>query len=400
MSSENIPNEAYQSVATTDDVVVEDKHEVTDPSSPAKAPELAWKNLNFFLGEKKILSDSWGKVNAGQICAILGPSGAGKSSLLNVLAGRSSSVDNIVIEGQIKVDGQTINPVAFRRNIAYVMQDDALIPTATPREALLFSAIMRLPASHSKEKIRTMVENLLTELGLQGCSNVMIGGGMMVGISGGQHGKVFYQGACKEATSYFLSKGYPCPTNHNPADFIMMLCQRMSEEEATVKGLFIDAPDDHLVENSDDKLSSVRIGGEADFKVEHSFTRQVMELTIREAVGTVRNYHGLIARFGITIFIYLLFGLIFMNTGNKDNGNATSLNNHFGDSALAYFISKVLVEAPLTFSQQLVAYLLGYFMMGLQGSYIYFVLTAWAMGMCASSVAVMCGCLVFVLLVD
>lgn len=309
-------------------------------------------------------------------------------------------MDNIVIEGQIKVDGQTINPVTFRRNIAYVMQDDALIPTATPREALLFSAIMRLPASHSKEKIRAMVEDLLTELGLQGCSNVMIGGGMMVGISGGQRkrtsigvelvtqpvllfldeptsgldsntaftivhllktvvkrgctilctihqpsseifflfdsviflkdGRVFYQGACKEATSYFLSKGYPCPANHNPADFIMMLCQRMTEEEATVKGLFIPVPEDHLVDNDDDKLSSVRISGEADFKVQHSFTRQVMELTIREAVGTVRNYHGLIARFGITIFIYLLFGLIFMNAGKKDNGNASSLTNHFG----------------------------------------------------------------------
>lgn len=65
MSTESIPNQTYQSVSATDDaVIVEDKHEVTDPSSPAKAPELAWKNLNFLLGEKKILSDNWGKVVA------------------------------------------------------------------------------------------------------------------------------------------------------------------------------------------------------------------------------------------------------------------------------------------------------------------------------------------------
>ena len=41
------------------------------------------------------------------------------------------------------VGGRKINPVKFRENIAYVMQDDALLATATPREALEFSANLR-----------------------------------------------------------------------------------------------------------------------------------------------------------------------------------------------------------------------------------------------------------------
>jgi ABC-type multidrug transport system ATPase subunit len=116
----------------------------------------------------------------------MGPSGAGKSSLLNVLAGRSSSAAGITIEGKITVGGKVINPVTFRKNIAYVMQDDALLATATPREAIRFSANMRLPSSYSKEKIDSMVEVLLDELGILNCADVMIGGALIKGISGGQ----------------------------------------------------------------------------------------------------------------------------------------------------------------------------------------------------------------------
>lgn len=112
---------------------------------------------------------------SGKVAAIMGPSGAGKSSLLNVLAGRSGDWGNCVlfhwpklskllwfhsscghyisdvsaaagsvaITGDIFVAGRKINPVTFRENIAYVMQDDSLLATATPREALTFSANLR-----------------------------------------------------------------------------------------------------------------------------------------------------------------------------------------------------------------------------------------------------------------
>lgn len=116
----------------------------------------------------------------------MGPSGAGKSSLLNVLAGRSSPGSGISIEGKVTVGGKVINPVAFRKNIAYVMQDDALLATATPREALRFSANMRLPSSTSTETIEELVNKTLADLGLTVCADVMIGGALIKGISGGQ----------------------------------------------------------------------------------------------------------------------------------------------------------------------------------------------------------------------
>ena len=49
----------------------------------------------------------------------MGPSGAGKSTLLNCLAGRLTTG----VTGDISVNGSKVDPVKFRRNIAYVMQE-------------------------------------------------------------------------------------------------------------------------------------------------------------------------------------------------------------------------------------------------------------------------------------
>lgn len=79
-----------------------------------------------------------------------------------------------------------INPVTFRKNIAYVMQDDALMPTATPREALRFSASLRMPSTLTAAEIDEMVDITLERLHLEDCADVMIGGALIKGISGGQ----------------------------------------------------------------------------------------------------------------------------------------------------------------------------------------------------------------------
>lgn len=151
-----------------------------------KLKDLWWTNVNFSVGKKKILDNCWGEIKPGQLSGIMGPSGSGKSSLLNVLAGRSSSTSNILVEGKIKVGGRSINPISYRKNIAYVMQEDYLLATQTPREALTFSANLRLPSHLTRDQIDQKVESLLKSLGLKDCADVMIGGELVKGISGGQ----------------------------------------------------------------------------------------------------------------------------------------------------------------------------------------------------------------------
>lgn len=152
--------------------------------------DFKWNAVNFTVdqktGKKCILKDCWGHVPSGRLCAIMGPSGSGKSSLLNVLAGRSSSALGIDISGKVKVGDALINPVEFRRNIAYVMQDDALMATATPREALKFSACLRLDSNFTDAELDTLVDEMLVSLGIDNCADTMIGNTMIKGISGGQ----------------------------------------------------------------------------------------------------------------------------------------------------------------------------------------------------------------------
>ena len=66
------------------------------------------------------------------------------------------------------------------------MQDDALMATSTPREALQFSAALRLPKGTPLQVINELVETTLSELGLTECADVLIGGALIKGISGGQ----------------------------------------------------------------------------------------------------------------------------------------------------------------------------------------------------------------------
>ena len=75
-----------------------------------------------------------------------------------------------------------------RREIAYVEQDVSIPATSTPREAIRFSARLRLDRSITGEQIENLVNEILDELGLKGCADTIIGGGALMrgGLSGGE----------------------------------------------------------------------------------------------------------------------------------------------------------------------------------------------------------------------
>ena len=112
----------------------------------------------------------------------------GKTSLLNILAGRMSSNKKITVEADVRLDNAKVDPtdIDVRKHIAFVAQEDSLERTATPREAIKFSAKLRLPKTFTEEQLDALTARMLDELGLTHCADTIIGGGLLKGISGGE----------------------------------------------------------------------------------------------------------------------------------------------------------------------------------------------------------------------
>jgi ABC-type multidrug transport system ATPase subunit len=138
--------------------------------------------------DRKLLDEVWGEIPPTETTAIMGASGAGKSSLLNLLSGRARTSGRLRIDADVRLDNYTVDPtdIKVRKSIAFVAQDDSLQHTATPREAIKFSAKLRLPRSTTDASIDKLVNRMLKELGLSACADTIVGGPLIKGISGGE----------------------------------------------------------------------------------------------------------------------------------------------------------------------------------------------------------------------
>ncbi|KAL2489819.1 ABC transporter G family member 14 [Forsythia ovata] len=135
--------------------------------------------------DKTILNGVTGMVCPGEILAMLGPSGSGKTTLLTALGGRISGR----LSGKITYNCQPFSG-SIKRKTGFVAQDDVLYPHLTVFETLLFTALLRLPKSLTREEKLQHVENVIAELGLSSCRDSMIGGPLFRGISGGEKKRV------------------------------------------------------------------------------------------------------------------------------------------------------------------------------------------------------------------
>lgn len=111
-----------------------------------------------------------------------------KTSLLNILAGRASSNKTLSISSDVRLSNYQVDPTSIdvRKRIAFVAQDDSLQTTATPREAIRFSAKLRNPRSTSDEDVEKLTSHMLAALALDQCADVLVGGALLKGISGGE----------------------------------------------------------------------------------------------------------------------------------------------------------------------------------------------------------------------
>ena len=132
-------------------------------------------NVNYTIpfekGERKLLNDVQGFVRPGKLTALMGSSGAGKTTLLNTLAQR---INFGVVTGDFLVDGRPL-PRSFQRATGFAEQMDVHEPTATIREALRFSALLRQPKEVSIEEKYDYCERIIDLLEMRSIAGATIG---------------------------------------------------------------------------------------------------------------------------------------------------------------------------------------------------------------------------------
>jgi ABC-type multidrug transport system ATPase subunit len=150
---------------------------------------LHFNNISYRLPSgKSVLSHVTGTVRPGELLAIMGASGAGKSTLLDILARKAKTGQ---VTGDMYINGREVpDEEIFRRVVGYVDQEDTLLSTLTVYEAVLYSALLRLPRemSHQAKVYRTL--ETMNELGILGIKDSRIGESGKRSISGGEKRRV------------------------------------------------------------------------------------------------------------------------------------------------------------------------------------------------------------------
>jgi ATP-binding cassette subfamily G (WHITE) protein 2 (SNQ2) len=133
-----------------------------------------WKDVEYTVpyqgGERKLLNKVNGYAKPGVMVALVGASGAGKTTLLNTLSQRQSTG---VVGGEMLVDGKVLGK-AFQRGTGFCEQMDLHDGTATIREALEFSAILRQDKSIPRKEKIAYVDKIIDLLELQDMQDALV----------------------------------------------------------------------------------------------------------------------------------------------------------------------------------------------------------------------------------
>ena len=144
------------------------------PKTVKSESVFTWTNVEYSVpyqgGERKLLHHVNGYAKPGVMVALMGASGAGKTTLLNTLSQRQRVG---VVSGSMLVDGRTLGP-EFQRSTGYVEQQDLHDRTATIREAIEFSAILRQERDVPRTDKLAYVDEIIDLLELRELQDVLI----------------------------------------------------------------------------------------------------------------------------------------------------------------------------------------------------------------------------------
>ena len=130
---------------------------------------------------KPLLKGIQANVSAGSVLAIMGPSGAGKTTLLNMLTLEKKGGAPC---GTVTLNGHPFTLDLYKKNCAYVQQNDALWACLNARDHLGYAYALFQPEL-SKAERKKKIDEMLDTLGLTSSQHVKAGNQFFRGLSGG-----------------------------------------------------------------------------------------------------------------------------------------------------------------------------------------------------------------------
>ncbi|KAJ0398414.1 hypothetical protein P43SY_001721 [Pythium insidiosum] len=144
-----------------------------------------------------ILQPMSGVLRPGTMTLVLGQPGAGKSTFLKALSGRISSSKAVSAQGDVTLNGTSINQLHGRlpQLVSLVSQHDTHFPTLSVEETIDFArecaGLHPSDTLMDKTPLRhPATDDVISQLGLTHCRATRIGDAMTRGVSGGERKRV------------------------------------------------------------------------------------------------------------------------------------------------------------------------------------------------------------------
>jgi phosphate transport system ATP-binding protein len=98
-----------------------------------KLEKIHTHDLNLYYGSNHALKNVSIEIEQNKITSLIGPSGCGKSTFLRTLNRLNDTIDNVRIEGEVKIDGvniydKNVDVVALRKRVGMIFQKSNPFP--------------------------------------------------------------------------------------------------------------------------------------------------------------------------------------------------------------------------------------------------------------------------------